>query len=197
MQNEIQVGRFNGVLSKLLGITGAPAPVSATDVFPMLALEVDRPEWHFLGGGRICMGGTYVAAVAAQTQAVQLYNPVDSGVLVVIDSLQAHRGSSGNIIVKIGSAALASSSAGRGVRDTRAYGQAPTAQVRYQSAVATPTGTSVGYVYDYSSSPTARIEAGIVLSPGYGVSLYPDAQNVSMLAEFFWRERAMEPSETR
>ena len=52
--NEIQVGRFNAVLHKLLDMKeGAPAPQLSGDVIPTLVLENDRPEWIFLGAERL------------------------------------------------------------------------------------------------------------------------------------------------
>ena len=88
MQNEIQGGRLNSILHKLLNMAeGSPSPTLATDVFPMLALEVDRPEWHFLGGERLGWARWYLGGTAAQYSHVGLRNPAGSGVLLVVDRI--------------------------------------------------------------------------------------------------------------
>jgi len=58
MVNEIQVGRFNGILHKLLAMKeGAPAPTLAPEILAAIVLEADRPEYAFLGGTQLGIGG--------------------------------------------------------------------------------------------------------------------------------------------
>lgn len=50
MPYQVQHSRFGLALQKLLGIQGAVIPQLVEDVFPMLQLEVEGPELHFLRG---------------------------------------------------------------------------------------------------------------------------------------------------
>jgi len=195
MQNEIQVGRFNGILSKLLGITGAPAPVSATDIFPMLALEVDRPEWHFLGGERLCQMRWQDAAVAANFSSVGLRNPEGSGVLIVVESITMWFAANAQAYIGVrANTTIDASYPGRS-RDTR-NAAANAVGLLVERTQATAPAYQTSHVVALAST-LVRDDTPWILTPGYELMTWPAAQNVAQTTTFNWRERHLEPSETR
>jgi len=198
MQNEIQVGRFNAILSKLTGITGAPSPVMATDVFPMLALEVDRPEWSFLGGERLGWMRWTDAAVAANYSSVGIRNPANSGVLVVIERIEAHISAAGQWFVGVRANTTVDASGTCLARDSRfvAAGYNTTAQYVERTQATQPAYPAYGLAVA-ANNTISRHEVPIVLSPGYEVMVWPQTVNVAIYASFAFRERILNSSETR
>lgn len=203
MQNEIQVGRLSGILHKLLSMKeGAPSPVLATDIFPMLALEVDRPEWKFLGGERICLGGASTGATEAECSQNALYNPPGSGVIGIIETIRCFS-SGGTFYATLrlgaGEPLVGSVQPTRAIVDSRypfAAATMPTLQV-WAGTAAAQQGNVAGWLGRGLANHTLVSDFAIVLSPGFYVSLHTYADNQDFGTMFHWRERAIEPSETR
>ena len=59
----------------------------ASEIFPMVVLENDRPEWAFLCGNKIASGRNTDGAVAAQFSHVGLHNPAGSGIMAVCEQI--------------------------------------------------------------------------------------------------------------
>jgi hypothetical protein len=198
--NEIQQGRYNAVLHKLLDMKeGAPSPTLATDIFPMIALESDRPEWAFLGGENLCAGTRTDAAVAGSVSHVGLSNPRGSGVVVVITKIIVI-GASGNGYNLCMQRGTQSDAAGYGVKlDTRAWPSAtlwtPVAPL-FDYTNATAIGALFGFL---RIGPELQRECAlnVVLNPGSRMIVRQSAVNAASQCTFFWRERALSPSETR
>lgn len=205
LPNEIQTGRLNAILHKLLGITeGAPAPSLAPDVFSMLALEVDRPEWKFLAGERLCCASKYLAAGGAgQYTSFILWNPAGSGILAVVTRIFNHLGAAATYVVRANAtepsgAGYASAASYRGLRDFR-YAPSPTAKptcLLYYQTTASPAGINVLGQWRIGAGGEIR-DIDVVLPPGTGLSCENSTVNTEASVGFFWRERALEPSETR
>ncbi len=83
--NEIQVGRLNAILHKLLSMKeGAPSPVIAPELVGAIVLETEREEWKFLGG-EIPWGFPFsIPATVNARVKCQVRNPPGSGTLAVI-----------------------------------------------------------------------------------------------------------------
>ena len=83
--NEMVGGdRINLLLSKRFKIQGPPAPVMASEMFPVTVTENDRPEFHFLAQSHLWGATATDLGVVAQRSNSGVQNPVDSGVLVVV-----------------------------------------------------------------------------------------------------------------
>jgi hypothetical protein len=196
MLNEIQVGRINGILHKLLDMKeGAPAPTLATDVFPMLALEVDRPEWKFLAGERLCWMRWTDAAVAGQYSHVGLRNPAGSGVLIITDDIRCFVGSSASVALGIRPNTTVDSANAGYCRDSRQATQSAVGQATTLTAVAAGMYPMFGSIM--ATWVTERFPTPVILHPGFELLLQCTTVNISLTAAFSWRERALNPSETR
>jgi hypothetical protein len=200
MLNEIQIGRFNGILHKLLDMKeGAPAPTLATDIFPMLGLEMDRPEWKFLAGENLAAGSRTDAAVAGQTSHVGLQNPAGSGVLVIVEKLILI-GASGNEMRVCMQQGTQADATGYGVKlDTRGWPSAtawtPVATL-FDYTNATAIGT-IATVQRIGPELQRIAEYPMILKPGTRCVVRQSAVNLACQVSFVWRERVLSPSETR
>jgi len=202
--NEIQIGRLNALLHKLLDMKeGAPAPVLGTDLFATLVLESDRPEWAFLKGERLCVGMAAVSAVAGNKPAAILNNPDDSGTLIVLERMFFYSGTAGvhRLYPMVDQSGWTLSTL-TGMRDSRGYPAAqvwglsrPTGVVRYTNT-SLPGSVPVATWY-LAANAIGTLEDPFVITPGNGVSIFQIADNVTENVTFVWRERALEQSETR
>jgi len=202
--NEIQAARYNAILHKLLDMKeGAPAPSLAPDVFAMLALEVDRPEWEFLAGAKRCYGGYPIAAGGAGTYtSLALWNPPASNMLIVTDKIRCQAGSRQTFTLKVGSTAPSggagySTTVYDGVTDTRWGVTATTAKPSgqlWQGASASPLGSNVLGQIDLL---TGWEELVVVIGPGTGLFVNAVTVNTAETLYMTWHERLMAPSETR
>ena len=206
--NEIQVGRYNAILHKLLDMKeGAPAPQLGGDIVPAIVLESDRPEWSFLGGMRNCIGGIWRAGGGATLYSKQaLVNPVGSNVLAVIDMVSVHSLSNGRIALQYlsnGVALIGTTNRQLNI-DSRSgwvggFGTNPTCQVRFEESVGptVPGNAFVEWSLPTSGSGQQNIPLNMVIGPGHGLVLIDQVLNQAMNTFWVWRERVLEPSETR
>lgn len=200
MRNEIQVGRLSQILARLLSMDeGAPSPTLATDIFPCLVLESDRPEWAQLGGVRLCGARRTDAAVAGQYSHVALRNPTDSGVIVVVRSVCIHSGSTAYSTLGIRAQATLDATTAGFARDSRwstAGAFSSKAVVGDYTAAVQQTGAVIWMVASTASTPN-QTRLDVVLSPGFELLCTGNAVNVQQSCAFEWYERPILPSETR
>jgi len=196
MQNEIQVGRYSALLHKLLDMKeGAPSPTLATDIFPVMVLETDRPEWKFLAGERLCFMRWYDNATAGEYSVIGIRNPAGSGVLLVTESILVAPNAAGDWSMGIrGNTTVDATNPGR-TRDTRTAAQTTTGQIIELTQVGVPAYPM--YQGSILANDPWLFEVPVVLTPGWELVIWPGAQNVSMECSFAWRERPLESSETR
>lgn len=204
--NEIQVGRFNAVLQKVLAIKeGAPAPTLAPEITPAIILENDRPEWYYPGGVRLAGGGTRVGPVIGELPQLQLFNPAGSGILVVVTKVIV---SSATAITATefwtgwSRSALPSSSGNKGPRDSRYSSTVSlvpaTAELRLTTAVGPPSLFVIlgNHLLPPNPAPIT-LQPNVVLDPDSGYTLYSSLSGADFSVSFEWYERALEPEETR
>lgn len=203
LYNEIQVGRFNGILHKLLGMKeGAPAAQLSGDIVPGLILENDRPEWKFLSGERLCHGGMQAADIAAALAKVGLFNPAGSGVLGVVTGGHFSAGSASRVSLYTTNRgnSLASKSSGS-IMDGRANtgfdlgGPFPTIQLDSES-VAGFVGRAIDQ-FNVLAATVVWVPMQFVLPPDCGIHFANTASNQTLCAGFNWTERSIESSEER
>ena len=211
MINEIQVGGYNGLLNKLLSMKeGAPAPTLAPEILAGFILENDRPEWAFLKGERL-MGLVATQTTVADQRVLALCNPVGSGLLVVVDQANCMLDDAGNAVERIlwcvGNSTLPGNIFGPQPRDSRimlpAFVGAATSPVFAGSLVGA--GGYFGIQHDLIGSPLAtgattlsRLMSPVVLAPGSALGVVNSvAGTMTMFASWHWRERVLDPAETR
>lgn len=197
MPQEIQVGRFSGLLHKLLSMReGSPAPYLAPDLIATLVLEADRPEWAWLAGTRLGIGRVFEAANAGGPSSVTVDNPTGSGVLVTVEGIINNDAANEYLLNFTTPAALGAFGSGN-QRDTRA-GAFPTIMattVDFTSgwAVAVP-GTNLSTVLLLQG---VALTWPFVLIPGTALVVGGSAANRAIDIAFKWQERVFEPSEAR
>lgn len=200
--NEIQVGRYNGLLHKLLDMKeAAPAPTLAPDIFAVLALEADRPEWAFLAGIKLCSASVNIAANAGFPSIMQLSNPPGSGIIVIVSKGNAWRNSDGVILVDISSTSTGLPvSVNHFVRDPRwgaPGGVSPTAVVTSSNAIAA-FGPTIERVHQELQASSSHLTfPPLMLTPNSSVQIATADNNTGLVASLHWEERHLEPSETR
>jgi hypothetical protein len=202
MVNEIQVGRVNAILTKLLSMKeGSPSPVLAPEVLPVVVLENDRPEYVFLGGGKLCAGGLEQAAVALERPFVQLFNPVGSGVLLVVHYAKFESTTTQQIQVGLSRTPATTNPAGAaGPRDLRgvAIGSlGVVGQMRSQTSTLAQPAFYLIYDHVHVNFEPGFLPFPIILDPGSGLLISGTTNATNMRASFAWTERALESSEQR
>lgn len=197
--NEIQVGRQNAVLHKLLAMKeGAPSPILAPEVIPVLVLESDRPEWAFLAGEALCWGFVEPGAVVGQIAYCELRNPAGSGVLCVVEEVVlASATASAFFALGIGSYAPLSAASASIVRDTRILPGRPSCSLASINTAASPGGINGYKILQSTGSDPVIIRTPIILSPGTLLAIQTTNMNIGIRVSVSWRERTLEPSETR
>jgi len=119
---EIREGSLAEILRRRLLISGqdqAPNELLA-ELIGVLALEVDRPEWGYLKGERLCWGTGEIASVANERQQVSLFNPNESVLAVVHEIFMTENVTSTEVpIIRSFDAALGTASTLTGLRERR------------------------------------------------------------------------------
>jgi hypothetical protein len=206
--NEVQVGRYNATLFKLLSMKeGAPAPTLAPELVASVILEADRPEFHFLGGSHLGIGQADQAAGGAGVSSwVMLHNPVGSNALVIVEEIRPVEPGGTSIggsirLVDTSSGALGTNTNNAIWRDTRGAGnpganQGLVAETRVLT-VTPGAGNSLIIPFRLQAGVQAIFTLRLVLSPGRAVAVTPDVSNQRIAASWSWYERPLEPSEAR
>lgn len=198
LYNEIQVGRYNGILHKLLGMKeGAPSPQLSGDVVPALILESERAEWAYLAGTKLMVGHASLAASVGNVGNVQCWVPSGSNVVVTIDRIYFGCVTSKEFYISWSTVALTTQSVAASRDSRNGIGVIiGAAHVRYQFAAA-PLGTGSIMKFNAGSGFVAMMDVPFVITPGFGIIVSNTVQNSEMSVNFAYRERTLEPSELR
>jgi len=166
------------------------------ELFPTIDVERVPIELLSLMGTIVAAGGSVLSASAGNINKHQLFNPVDSGVMLVVTTMIVSAGVSGNAELQISTAPLTNDAGNVIRRDTR-FGVAAlvVGQNRFvQSAAGLAPHVVFRLIID--TPFTFGDQNGLfVLFPGTGVTFASTSSNVSTSCQFFWRERVFEPAE--
>jgi len=144
----------------------------ASDVFVL------RPSW----------ATGFQAAVGAEFSHVQLFNPIGSGVIGVVEEVWLEVGAAMRIRVGNSDVALASVGAAAGFRDRRIAG-APAIVIAVDTNVANQVVTRADI--NIPDTTSFRLPpSGVVLSPGTGIGFEGLTVNISLQASVKWREES-------
>lgn len=210
MQNEINVGRLNGILHKLLDMKeGSPSPVLGAEVIPVLVLESDRAEWRWLGGQKHAWGCGETTGAAAQNSKVALINPAGSGALIVCERVIITPENSTlrqfTLRVTFAAADLASftnlnQAIWRDLRGSSNPGSnlGITGIIGFQATGALTASSQCVRIHGSTSFPNIDLPGiDVVLPPGSALVVQQMIDFDDFVASFLWRERVLEPSEVR
>jgi len=198
MTFEVQQTRWDRIVRRVSGSIGPGSRVGETlpELFPVLDVERVPGELLVLGGTGVANGGGTLQASAAERVTAQLFNPLDSNVLITLTKVYA-------AFVIGGSLRWGTSIVDRGgaistqvFRDTRRILPAtPVGVIGQTSAVAGATGTNQCRVLP-DVPFLLEDENGIaVLAPGGGFDIGTNTIIDTIFYSFYWRERPAEESE--
>lgn len=196
--NAIQDYGLADVLSKRLNVQGgSSAPAVAPELFPVLALENDRPEWSWLTGEILGASALVEGATAAQFSKVQLYNPPGSGLIVTVVA---------SLAISPATVAIArcpntyvptllnnGATTQRDFRSRWAAANITTART-FRGAEAAATA-NVRNVWIIPGANYIPFYEPIVLAPGGTLEWAAATVNQALTVSILWRERSAQPGE--
>jgi hypothetical protein len=209
MLNEIQVARYEQLLAKLFEIAnGAPSPNLATEVFPTIPLEVGPPEFSYLRDERLMIGYDTQAGVAGEYSRLYIGNPLNSNVIVIVESVRGWIGTAGDWRIYGGAANVTPTGATRstylGPRDSRWNPAGTTfpsnigsAYLAHDSDAGFPLSGWIGRHAGSANISYDMVRCPLIINPGRFFVLTAGAVNVSLTHTVYWRERVMSAGESR
>src|SRR5262249_653642 len=88
--NEINVGRFNRYLQKLLQIKGGPpVPSLAGEINPAPSIDVETDTWDLQTWEQFFQYSSVAAGGIGTNRAAWLRNRVASGIIAIVDSIES------------------------------------------------------------------------------------------------------------
>lgn len=193
----LQTARLENLIRRWGSIKGPGSVLSETlgDVFPILDLENLTPENQLTAGWFLFQGGGAVTGLAAKLGAIQLLNPADSEVLLVVDKVVINTLTTRAIQFGTAGPALAAL-INTSTRDTR------TGTTFTGKALIRASQDAAGVLGDVIVICQANIDREIdtpngvaVLAPGGTLTFVDSAVQVQMRVTFYGRARLAEPSE--
>jgi len=199
--NEILVGRYNRMLQRLLSMKGGPpAPQLASEIQPQMDVEALPVELRFLLGWHLYQTTVQQLASAANASGVQVRNPLTSGAVAVITSLQIQVGS-GEIIDITESFGGITPDLTNVFTGTRVDSRAKLNSILVPSSFAPAADLGLpifAAVIPISQNPYEFINKeydAIPMFPGHALRVVGSGLNVDLRVHFKWRERAIEEGE--
>jgi len=198
MTSDLQQTRYDKLVRRVGGIIGPGSKVAEAlpELFPVVDVESQLAELLLLGGTRTGFGGGTQAPVVGQAGRAQLFNPVDSNVLVTVTRVFAASGSINVIRWGLRSTAIATAIDTQLLRDTREIlPAAPTAVVRSDTSATLANATGQQPVIANAPFYLTDPNGVAVLAPGQGFEIGNGNSNTSFFFTFYWREREAIQSE--
>jgi len=193
---ELQQNRYDQLLRRVCDLKGQGSKVNDVlqELFPTLDVENVPGELLALMGTRIGWAGTSVVPTAGKKAGIQLFNPIDTGILVTISSVIV--GSAGTSFIRWGltKITLATNTGIPGFRDTR-LSTSPSGVAQLRTS---PDAVSLAAMaLRQAANVMWELKDGnsfCVLAPGTGINFVGSA-DVELTVSFNYRERVAEPSE--
>lgn len=190
---KVNVAAYDQLLGRLLSIgvpEGGIAEELSPEISPVFVLENDRPEWCYLKGERCCAGYSAAAGGAASTGSARFANPVNSGVIAILESIRAYGSAATQFAIYWNPgvfADLANLDNTRQVVDSRSS-QKPACRI------SNTTGGGAGVAIEFMGSAAGYsfIDASccpLILHPGNAVDIANADNNLTLKISFRWRER--------
>lgn len=199
MPGFLQQARYDQLIRRVGGIVGAGSMVTEAlaELFPTIDVENVPGELLWLSGFRLASGGSSITAAGGQFAAVQLFNPVDSGMLCAVSTVLFSSGNTAAYNWNTSETPLANLITQANYRDTRegAIFDATTMAIRDESraTVTIRSGTTRALA---NTQTTLNDKNGVaVLFPGTGLEVGVTSTAITIDVSFFWRERVALQSE--
>lgn len=173
---------------------GLPAPTVAPEMFPVISLENDRPEWGFLKGERHMTGFYQGGPTVGNFEGVELRNPAGSGVIVVVNRIVTI--AAADTRYYRAAAPIAGLLGGTAPMDLR--DPMPGANI---NGIATIAGAAApglppgGLMRRVEQGGYVEHRENWVLPPNTALQVYVGATNLLLTCWFNWTERGAQPGE--
>lgn len=203
--NFLQSTRHSNLLRALLNLKDRNVlETVGSEVLPVVDVENERPELQIFNFNDLAAGFGAVTGAAGQNGAVFIANPANSGILVVLEKVLAFVSAAQTIEAKFDTDVTTGSAGSLGFMDTRRVFGAPSgvvascvARLRLRtSETATVVNTIARFTATTSIQSVDQCE-GVVLSPGRAFGLNCTTNATTITGLFRWRERVIEPTESR
>lgn len=197
MTAELQQNRYDQLIRRVGGIIGPGSKVAEalSELFPVIDVERVPGELLLLGGTRLCWGSAGRTGDVGERARIQLFNPVDSGMLITCSSVNIDTANSGLIRWTANTIALTDGVGTERFRDLRLGEARPVGQIRTDSTVAITAATMQARILG-SNVLILEDENGVaVLPPGAGLEFGMFDAATTIEASFNWRERVAVESE--
>jgi len=195
---ELQQNRYDKLLRRVGGMIGAKSMVNDAlgELFPTIDTESLLMELAYLADTKHGISTVQQVASVGDLNHHQLFNPADSGMLVILTRVDVQCATVQLIEFDTTATALADLTANHKLRDTRdGIIAQPVAQARGVQQVG---GLPLvgGFITEVNVNLTIEETNGLfVLAPGTGVTFATTTANVDSTVMFWWRERVAQTSE--
>lgn len=199
MTFEVQQNRWDRMVRRVSGSIGPGSRVGETlsELFPVIDVENIPAELLALGGTRMAIGNTNEAAVAANFQISELFNPVDSGTIITLLHLHVISDTALSVGMGITTGSFTNNNPlnvsfadGRFLPPT-----VPVGQCRDETAGAEGVRFYLLDQNNFQSEIFQPPKAIAVLVPGTGWSVGTTIANHPLSVSYGWIERPAEQSE--
>ena len=197
---ELQQNRYDRLLRRVGGMIGPGSMVNdaLTELFPMIDVESLNAELSFLSDWRLAFGSTLQSASVGEQSLSQIFNPVDSGMLVVLERVDILTNTDQNIEYGLSALPLTDFNANVAMRDTRpGILRLPVTQLREVQQAGSIATFGLLFVLDLGTFTMEEKKGLFVLAPGTGLTFSTTTANTSFNVTYLWRERVAEPSELK
>lgn len=199
--NQIQGGRWEGLLSRFFNLKGPVAPGLAPEIMPTFPVSPFGEELYYLLGTRLLFGTTQAGPVAAQYSQVNIRNDSTDS-LVIVEGCMAFDGSGATYFSLArgnNAVGVAVTVAGRDGRSGLTITAGSVAGVVRQSTAVAITGTVGFNIGVTAANETANFAPALpaILRPDDSLIVWNNVVNHSLFVSFCWRERVFELGENR
>ena len=198
MTSELQQTRYDRLVRRVGGIIGPGSKVSEAlaELFPVIDVERVPGELLRLGGTFLAFGGISVAAGAGVAARAQLFNPVGSGNIIAVSHVDVATQTTDILRYGVNNIAIATGVGTQLHRDLRTpITTLPVGEIRTQTSVALAPATGQIRILANVMWRLEDVNSVVILPPGSGLQIGASANNTTIFATFFWREREALDSE--
>jgi len=196
---EIQQNRWDRLIRRAANVVGGGSQVNDTlnELFPVLDVENVPGELLALMGMTLGACSSSLSASAGNFNHHQLFNPANSGNLIVLTQVMfANTSGGGTIRVSNALAALTTLAGNERRRDTRRGINAELVGQNRTAQDAVGGGLDMRIRIQQDVMQFLRDDNGLtVLFPGTGTTVSTESMNNGSQVTFLWRERPFEPAE--
>jgi len=192
--------RFSELVRRVMALHESTSLDVLGDLMPVLSvLDPASPEMALLRRERRFMLRRSFTPTAGQFAEILLCNPLNSGTLIVVETVFAYSSTAGDATVAVLDASLGAVDANTMTLDWRGVPSgalSPRPRAQFLSRDAAGVAASFPRFPAPLAGGSARpFSSGAVLGPGSMLVVNRDVVTVSLTADFTWRERAVTEEE--